>query len=207
MRVAFRDSYIEYVIFMGVTERYPSWFAEELYECTYTDESRYTFWVPIDERQPDYYEKQLVEEYSVFLRKPNGDIHVTDYDIFQDLYVTFRYDAFTNSGIAALEQDCIEYVECHPGILPAGYPEWFYAFFTEAFNFPENEETVFFYDADEKSLKASRGSLVATAGKHGEVDVVEHCVFLHNKYGEIKGLSYNEFLKYFDPNPQIGELR
>src|SRR5437763_13558696 len=112
MRVALRGSYVEFVIFMGVTEKYPLWFEEELYECTYTDESRFTFWVPFNERNPDYYEKQLIEDYSVFLRKPNGEVHVTDYDIFTELYITFRYDAFTNSGRAALHEHCIEYVEC-----------------------------------------------------------------------------------------------
>lgn len=202
MRVALRGSYIEYVIFMGVTERYPSWFAEELYECTYTDESRFTFWIPDGERRIDYYEKQLIEDYSVFLRKPNGDVHVTDYDVFSELYIAFRYDAFTNSGIAALEQDCIDYVEAQAGVLPAGYPEWFYEYFTEAFNYPQDEKTFFFYDANKHSLTASRDSMEITAG--GDVIITEHCVFLRNKYGEIRGMTYTQFLKYYDPDPQIG---
>lgn len=201
MRVALRDSYVEYVFFMGVTERYPLWFEEELYECTYTDEGRYTFWVPLDQRKPSYYEKQLVEDYSVFLRKPNGEVHVTDYDTFTDMYITFRYDAFTNSGIAALEQDCIEYVEAHAGKLVDGYPEWFYEHFTEAFNYPQDGKTFFFFDKDKRILTASRDSMEITAG--GDVEVTEHCVFLRNKFGEIRGMTYNQFLKYYDPNPRF----
>jgi hypothetical protein len=202
MRVALRGSYVEYVIFMGITEKYPLWFEHELSECVYEDESRYTFWTPMEERGPDYYEKQLVADYSVFLRKPNGEVHVTDYDTFSYLYVTFKYDAFTNSGIAALEGDCIDYVECQAGVLPAGYPEWFYAYFTEAFNYPQDEKTFFFYDTDKHVLTASRESMEITAG--GDVIINEHCIFLHNRFGEIRGMTYREFLRYYDPDPQVG---
>lgn len=194
--------YVEFVVFMGVTERYPKWFQEELEDTISLDDSRYTFYVPRDERNVDYYEKQLVEEYSVFLRKPDGDTFVTDYDVFSDLYTTFKYDAFTNKGIAALDEDCIEYVECKAGVLPAGHPEWFYAYFTEAINFPQDDETIYFYDSDDHSLKANRGSLLATAG--GEVSVTDHCVFLHNKFGEIRGMLYNDFIKFYDPKPKLG---
>jgi hypothetical protein len=199
MRVALRGSYIDFVIFMGLTEKYPLWFEEELYECTYTDESRYTFWVPYDERKPDYHDKQLIEDYSVFLRKPNGEVFVTDYDVFQGMYTTFTFSEFTHSGIAAFDADCIEYVECQAGVLPAGYPEWFYEFFTEAFNYPQDEKTYYFYDASKNTLKASRDALEVSAG--GDVEVTEHCVFLRNKFGEIRGMLYDDFLKYYDPNP------
>lgn len=202
MKVALRDSYVEYVVYTGVTERYPLWFAEELYDATYTDESRYTFWVPLEQRRPDYYEKQLVEDYSIILRKPNGDIHVTDYDTFTELYITFKYDAFTNSGIAALQEDCIEYVECKPGVLTAGYPEWFYEYFTEAFNYPQDGETIYLYDEKEHTLKATRGSLIAEAGA-GQASVTKHCIFLRNKYGEVRGMDYENFLKYYDPDPKL----
>ena len=50
---------------MLITEKYPTWFQEELYDCTFTDDSRYTFWIPCDQRNPDYYEKQLVEDYLI----------------------------------------------------------------------------------------------------------------------------------------------
>lgn len=203
MRVALRGSYVEYVLFMGITEKYPPWFEEELYEAIITDENRYTFWVDRDERKPDYYEKQLIEDYSVFLRKPDGVIHVTDYDVFTELYTVFTYDAFTNSGIAALGEDCIEYVEAKAGVLPVGYPEWFYNYFTEAFNYPQDGKTFYFYDPNEHILKASRDSMEIAAG--GDVIVTEHCVFLHNKFGEIRGMTYDEFLKYYDPEPILGE--
>lgn len=203
MRAALRGSYIEYVMFMGVTERYPLWFEEEIYDSVMIDESRYTFWLSKEERSHDYYEKQLIEDYSVILRKPNGEMFLTDYDVFRELYIAFRYDAFTNSGIAALQEDCIDYVECQAGILQEGYPAWFYEFFTEAFNYPQDEKTFFFYDTDKHVLTASRESIEVTAG--GDVTVTEHCVFLHNKYGEIKGMTYRDFLRYYDPDPRLGE--
>lgn len=202
MNVALRGTYVEYVVYMGVTESYPRWFEKMLDEAIFTDESNYTFYVDRLERRPDYYEKQLIENYSVFLRKPNGEVHVTDYDVFTDLYTVFRWDYFTNSGIAALIGDCIEYVECKGGVLPAGYPNWFYEYFTEAFNYPQDEETVFIFDSEIHTLKASRNWLEATAG--GYVTVTEHCVFLRNKHGEIRGMRYDDFLKYYDPEPREG---
>lgn len=205
MKAALRGSYVEFVIFMGVTEKYPSWFHKEIDKNVYLDESRYTFWIPQDERKPDYYEKTLVEDYSVFLRKSNGDIFVTDYDVFTDLYVSFKFNAFINSGLAALEADCIDYVECQGGTLADGYPEWFYEYFTEAVNYPKDEETFFFYDADKNALTATRDSIEITAG--GDVRVTEHCVFLRNKFGEIRGMTYKDFLKYYDPDPKVGRKR
>lgn len=202
MRAALRDSYVEFVLFMGMTERYPLWFEKEMEYTIYQDADRYTFWVPIGERRSDYYEKTLVEDYSVFLRKPNGEVFVTDYDVFQGMYTSFKYDAFTNSGIAAFDEDCIEYVECQAGVLSAGYPVWFYEYFTEAINFPQDEETIYFYDEEKHCLTASRGSLLVPIG--GEASVTTHCVFLHNKFGEIRGMAYNDFIKHYDPDPQIG---
>jgi hypothetical protein len=202
MKSALRDTYVEFVVFSGVTEKYPRWFKKELNDTISLDDSNYTFYVPREERTMDYYEKQLVEDYSVFLRKPNGDIFVTDYDVFSDLYTTFKFNEFNHSGLAALDEDCIEYVECQAGVLPAGYPSWFYEFFTEAFNFPQDDETILFFDESDNALKASRGSLQVTAG--GEASVTEHCVFLRNKFGEIRGMAYRDFVKYYDPNPKIG---
>lgn len=198
MIAALNGSYVEYVIFNGCTEKYPAWFAEELYECTYTDESRFTFWIPSDERDPDYHEKQLIEDYSVFLRKPTGEIHVTEYDTFQKLYTQFTYDKFTNSGIAAFISDCIEYVECWGGVLSKEYPDWFYEFFTEAVNLPQGE-TVYFHDHD-MSTNTSRGPFLEVSDD-GQVSVDGHCVFLRNRLGEIKGMFYGEFRKYYDDDP------
>jgi len=200
MRVALKDSYVEFVIFMGTTEKYPLWFERKLDECAYTDESRFTFWVTKEERRPDYYEKQLIEDYSVFLRKSNGDMHITDYDVFQNLYITFRHDAFTNSGIAAFESDCIEYVECQSGMLSVAYPTWFYEYFTESVNFP-NGETLFFRDKHNNTTKVERGPFMEI-DQYGGVSVDEHCVFLRNKFGEIKGMLYSEFKKFYDDDPE-----
>jgi hypothetical protein len=38
----------------------------------------------------------------------------------------------------------------------------------------------------------------------GDVEITEHCVFLRNKFGEILGMTYDEFLKYYDDDPQLG---
>lgn len=203
MKAALRGSYMEFVIYNGVTEKYPLWFEEELYECIYTDESRYTFWVPADERGSDYYEKQLIEDYSVFLRKPNGEIHLTDYDVFSEMYETFRYDAFTNSGIAAFEEDCIEYVECIGGVLSRNYPIWFYEFFTEAVNLPQGE-TVYFNNVHDCHLvdHNNRGPFLEVT-EDGQVSVDDHSVFLRNKFGEIRGMLYDDFIVYYDDNPEL----
>lgn len=205
MKAALKGTYVEFVIYQGITEKYPLWFEQELEYCVYQDADRFTFWVPIEERRADYYDKQLIEDYSVFLRKADGDVFVTDYDIFTDLYVAFKYDAFTNSGLCAFEEDCIEYVECQPGVLTAGYPDWFEEFFTESIHFPQSEETVFFC---EKTLHQSDKFINDVEIHVGEDDVeivvTTHCVFLRNKFGEIRGMTYSDFLKYYDPNPSIG---
>ena len=201
MRAALKDSYVDFIIFMGMTEKYPLWFEKELNECAYTDESRFTFWVDKGERRPDYYEKQLIDEYSVFLRKANGDVHITDYDTFQNLYVTFRYDAFTNSGIAAFEDDTIEYVECIGGMLSVTYPAWFYEYFTESVNLPDSE-TMFFREEHGHESGDERGPFM-DIDEYGGVSVDTHCVFLRNKFGEIKGMLYSDFKKWYDDNPDI----
>lgn len=203
MRAALRESYVEFVYYMGVTEKYPKWFNKEMETAAYTDENRYTFYLPLDERTPDYYEKVLVEDYSVFIRKPNGDIYVTNYDVFNDLYILFRYDAFTNSGIAAFEQDCIEYVECKGGVVTADYPAWFYEYFTEAINLPPDDETILVYNTERHCLSSLKGSLLEV-DYSGDVYVRTHCVFLRNKFNEIRGMEYKDFIKYYDPKPMGG---
>lgn len=185
MKSALRGSYVEVVFYMGINERYPMWFTEELYNCTFTDDSNYTFWVPEYERSPDYHEKILVEDYSVFIRKENGDIHVTSYDVFDQLYYQFRFDRFDNSGLAAFREDVIDYVECFGGSVISGYPDWFYEHFTESVIYQYGEESIFI-DRDD-----------------GELSVTHHVVFLRNKFGEIRVMDYDVFLKYYEPHPDI----
>jgi len=188
MKAALRGSYIEFVIFAGDNELYPMWFAEEIYDSTFTDESRFTFWVCRGERRPDYYEKQLIEEYSVILKKPTGELHVTSYEAFTELYSTFVYCEFLHCGIAALRDDCIEYVDIIGGRLPDKYPDWFYEYYTESVNFSQEGETI----------------LINNYGQD-QVSVTKRCVFLRNKLGEIRGMDYDIFLKYYDPSPQQEE--
>ena len=198
MKVALRGSYLDFVIFMGVNEKYPQWFQHELEHTIYTDESRRTLYVSLEERRPDYYEKTLVEDYSVFLRKPNGSIFVTNYEVFIDLYIAFTTDVFTNSGICAFEEDCIEYVECQGGsTLNPGYPAWFYEYFTEAVNLAPDHDSMMF--------KNNEFILFHGEGSSGDVTVTEHCVFLRNKHGAIRSMEYDKFLKYYDPEPIEGK--
>lgn len=206
MWAALRGSYIEYAIYNGLLERYPVWLAEELYECTYTDESRYTFYLPEDQRPPDYHEKQLVEDYTVFLRKPNGEIHVTDYEVFDELYKVFIFDQMTNSGIAAYREDCIEYVECQGGTILNEYPEWFYEFYTEAVNLPDGE-TVYIRDAHDHDTSTDRirGPYLSVTDD-GQVSVDSRSVFLRNRFGEVRGMLYSNFIRYYDDSPEINQL-
>ena len=88
MKAALRGKYLDVVFYMGPNERYPDWFCEEIHNAIISDESNYTYWVDTHCRKPDYYEKQLVEDYSVFLRKENGEICVTNYDVLDELYTT-----------------------------------------------------------------------------------------------------------------------
>lgn len=206
MRAALRGSYLEFVIFNGTTEAYPEWFAYELYECSFTDESRFTFWVPDGERRPDYYEKQLVEDYSVFLRKPTGEVHLTSYETFEEMYHIFRYDDFTNSGIAAFREDIIEYVECQGGTLLQEYPDWFYEYYTEAVNLPDGE-TVYIHNAhDHDTSTDSIRSPYLSVNERGEVSVDDRSVFLRNRFGAIRAMYYKDFIKYYDPDPEINQL-
>lgn len=206
MKAALRGSYVEFVIYNGVTERYPEWFANELYECTHTDESRFTFYVFQGERRPDYHEKQLIEDHSVFLRKPNGEVHLTDYDVFKSLYHVYIYDGFTNSGIAALKEDSIDYVECVGGVLLKEYPAWFYEFYTEAVNLPGGE-TVYIHDAHDHdtSYGKFRGPYLSVS-ENGEISIDSHSVFLRNRFGEIRAMYYHDFKRFYDPDPEINQL-
>lgn len=172
-------SFVNFVIFRGLTEQYPRWFRKSVIDDLTMDSDRYTFWVPQNERNPDYYEKVLVEDYSVFLENRRGEIHCTTMEAFDDLYSIFKYDAFKNGGVAAFKEDCIEYVECVPGVLTDEYPDWFYEYYTEVVVFPD-EETIFL-------------------DQTGDISITEHCVFLRNKFGEIRKISYNSFLKYYNP--------
>lgn len=199
MRVALRGSYVDFVMYMGITEKYPLWFERELNSIVDYGDSQYTFYVPLNERRIDYYEKQIISDYSVFIRKANGEVHVTDNCTFHDMYSTFIYNEFTHSGIAAFDDDCIDYVECQAGVLPTNYPEWFYEFFTEAFNFPKDGETIYFFD-ETNSLSAMRGDITVQSG--GEASIREHTVFLRNRFGEIKAMPYDKFVQYYDPSPK-----
>lgn len=202
-------SEVDFVIYRGITERYSKWFVREVLDSIYMDEYRYTFWVPEDERPYHYYEMTLVESDSVFLRKTNGEVFCTTMHVFENLYDIFFYDGFTNSGVAAFDEDCIDYVECEPGVLSAEYPDWFYEYFTEAVHFPPDNESIFIYDTGytTKPIFNSSGSTVVIEplnATQGQASVTEHCVFLKNRFGEIRAMSFEDFTKYYNTGPLGG---
>lgn len=209
MRAVLHGGWVDYVVYMGMTERYPDWFQNEVLDDIFMDVNRYTLWVPKEERSVDYHEKTLVEDYSVFLRKPDGEIMCTTQYVFMQLYYVFIYDGYSNHGIAAFEEDCIEYVECQPGVLTAKYPDWFYEYFTEAVHFPQERESVFIYDLDTTQAPVTSSSIDIVEpldSSVGQVAVDTHCVFLKNLHGEIRHMEYSDFLKHYHPGPVGGHI-
>lgn len=183
MWAALRGHYVQFVIFMGLVERYPDWFNEEIAQRAFIDESRFCFWTSPPERLTDYYERELIETASVVLRKDNGDHHLTDVTIFEDMYHVFSYDHSINGGVAAFNEDVIEYVECVGGMVLDNYPDWFYEYFTESQNNPKEGETYLF-----------------SVDNLGYMTVKDRCVVLRNRFGEIRQTTYNDFIRHYDPN-------
>lgn len=183
MFAALRGHYVKFVVFMGVAERYPDWFIEEISERIFVNESRFCFWTPPPERTIDYHEKELIESFSVVVRKPNGEAHVMEWDTFNDLYRVFKFDLTTNSGVAAFNEDVIEYVECFGGMMVDNYPQWFYEYFTESLNNPKDSETYLLFSDND-----------------GCLTIRERFIFLRNRFGEIRNIPYMDFLMYYDPD-------
>ena len=203
MRAALRGSFVDYVIFTGMTERYPLWFEREVFDSIYMDEHRYTFWMPEDERPYNYHDMVLVETDSIFLRKENGEVFCTSKYVFENLYDIFYYDGYTNSGVAAFGEDCIDYVECSPGVLSKEYPDWFYEYFTESIHFPPDNESIFIYSKDKKIFKSDNPNLdiLKLDSTQCQVSITEHAVFLRNRFGEIRATSLMGFHKHYDTRP------
>lgn len=176
MIASLKEGVVEYVLFVGVDSGdYPPWFLREIRNGIYVDESLYTRYIPESERFYDYYDKTVVEDYSVFLRKPDGSVFCTNYDTFTELYSILENVPRTNSGIAAFKEDCIEIVECVNGRLPEAYPEWFFNYFSGGVTMQSHEETILFY------------------GDDGEIQLSSHCVFLRNREGSIAYMDYRQF--------------
>lgn len=208
MAVAARhEAYVDYVLYDGQIAKYPDWFYEEVLDDIVMDASRYTRWIPREQRAPDYHDKTVVERDSVFLRKHDGRIHMTDYATFQQLYYVFYHNDFLNHGVAAFEEDTIEYVECKPGALPFESPDWFYEYFTEAVNLPD-EETILWNESFNVKTKTEgliwSGFMDGT--DEGEIVVDHHCVFLRNFAGSIMYLPWEYFIQDFNPGPKEQEF-
>lgn len=182
MLAALIGHYVDFVVFMGVAEPCPTWFIEEVADRVFVNESRFTFWTPAPERGTDYYEKELIETYSIVVRKCSGETHVMSIDTFDSLYRVFTYNQNVHGGVAAFNDDIIEYVECIGGSLIDDYPEWFYEYFTESLNNPKDNE-----------------SYLYSIGGLGQITIKERCVVLRNRFGLIRTMSYPDFLRYYDP--------
>lgn len=179
---ALREGVVDYVIFAGTweetTSQYPRWFREEVLDGILVDENRYTRYIEKPERSIDYYDKTLVDYDTVFLRKPNGNIHCTTYDVFEELYIPLDVSPRVDGGIAAFREDTIEVVECHGG-LPEAYPSWFYDFFSEGRVIVSPDETILFYGDDR------------------EISIVGTSYFLRNKNGQIAHMDKETFNRYY----------
>lgn len=183
MYAALRGCCVKYVIYMGMMESYPDWFLEEIANRVIQDESRYCFWTSPPERLTDYYDKELIETHSIVLRKDDGTTHIAERETFDSMYQVFSYDQSVNGGVAAFKHDVIEYVEVIGGAVVDRYPEWFYAYFTESLNNPQDNETYLF-----------------NIDGYGHMVVKDRCVVLRNRFGEIRQMTYVDFLKYYDPD-------
>lgn len=175
---ALKEGVVDYVIFAGDHEQYPRWFREEVLDGILVDENRYTRYIPRPERSVDYYDKTLVENDTVFLRKPTLEVHCVSYDIFEELYIPLESNPRTNSGMAAFREDTIEVVECHGGV-PMSYPGWFYDYFSDGIVIQGTDQTILFY------------------GEEREITVEGHCYFLRNRMGQIAHMDHETFSKYF----------
>jgi len=207
MIAALHEGVVDFVHFMGMTENYPKWFKREVLDDIFMDSERYTFWVPEDERRSYYYEQILVEDYCVFLRKPDGDVTCVSYEVFENMYTQLTYNAHSNSGVASFIEDTISYVECLPGLISNEYPDWFYEFFTEAVHFP-TEESIFIYDLDSTKppITSSSMDIVEPLDESTcQVFIDHHCVFLRNHLGEIRHMPYATFKKYYTSGPNWGK--
>jgi len=127
---------------------------------------------------------------SVEIEKNDGNVAVVHIDIFNCLYR--KLDGHT----AALKDDCIEYVEFMPGT-EIDKPIWFYEYFTDVTIIPEDAKTVLYYDDGTLPITVSRKSLMEF-GMDDSIHITSHCVILRNKYGELRGLEYDEFFKFYD---------
>ena len=174
-----KEGVVDYVIFAGEDEQYPAWFKREVLDGILVDENRYTRYIPRPERNMDYYDKTIVDNDTVFLRKPNSsDVHCTSYETFEGLYVSLESNPRTNSGVAAFREDSIEIVECFGG-LPSAYPSWFYDYFSDGIVINDYDETILFYGDDR------------------EISIIGHCYFLKNQRGQIAFMDHETFDKYY----------
>lgn len=118
---------VQYVLWVGETGPYPKWFVDFMVSNVfYTDEFRYTYYQPEDERSVTYHDEILVDDYSVFINK-NGEIFCTHYDSFEKLYHTVQEWPGHNGGVAFYKEDSIEYrlLDLDPDGYPE-YPSWVY---------------------------------------------------------------------------------
>jgi hypothetical protein len=114
-------------------------------------------------------------EDSVLIENNNGRVSRIRKETFDALFI--KLDEFT----AALKEDCIEYIICHPELPLETYPEWFIDAVHEGW-IVRDYETYFFLDTYSE----------------GELAMSPDGVILRNFLGDLKYMEIDEFTKHYD---------
>lgn len=135
----------------------------------------------------------MEDAYSVTIETTDGRVRRTSKKTFDSLY--HRLDDYT----AALKEDCIEYVECMGGCLPDLYlyPTWFYELFSESVNLPDDGKTILYCNGEEECIMISKRSSLQV-NIDGDIVISSHSAFLCNRFGEVMGMDYFDFVKLYD---------
>ena len=122
----------------------------------------------------DYYNSVLIE-------KLDGRVMVMNPEVFNYLYI--KLDNFN----AALKEDCIEYHHnSFKGSLE-DQPTWYVELYEDKtiYPCPGYEETLIFVDDS------------------GEYIMIEDSVILRNFQGEVRYMTYSDFLKFYDVSEEV----
>lgn len=111
---------------------------------------------------------------SVFIEKEDGSARVIPNEVFDELYLRI------NPLVAALKEDCIEYVVNDPTMDVMYQPEWYIETVEDGYIYEECGSE-FFIDTDGNTYAVAPGSVI-----------------MRNLYGELRYMEMDEFTKYFD---------
>lgn len=110
----------------------------------------------------------------VLIMRDNYKHTMTSIENFNYLYYEL------NDTVAALKEDCIEYVIHYPHKPLSSYPDWYISAYDNALIFEESADQFIFYD--------ERGDLAMSTGS----------VVLRNFMGDLKYMEMDDFKRYYD---------